>query len=342
MRKLSAVALCLAFLTLFASCVGNNQNQGDQNQSSPSDGLVASYIPCGGAPVLISLCYNGQQLVKSDGDNELWYFDTEEIPTDEQKELLSADTYDVYDFYSWRNEGTFTYAELSSLSPYVKLATSSKADNFIPAYTHKQFDVNAQSGIDDDIREKIKAHILDAGLTNTPVVITEIWTCDIDGDGTNEQLVHAQNYIYEYPLPDPEIGSEPISNLEGLGFYNILMLISDTLGNSVLSETILNVSEYDDLCFPGHSLPDTPYEDMEWRHALNVYFEDYFGQLRTFPMYACGEFMTFTENAPLVCDIDGDGAYEICVLYGVEYMPAEIYEIENGALRLSGRVILPV
>jgi len=175
--------------------------------------------------------------------------------------------------------------------------------------------------------EKV-VHDKDYDISDTPLIIIDVWRFDLDGDGVNEELVRACNEV-QIPKTDQEV--KPASN--NTGVYNFMILFSTTLKTTVIFEESFYINKSAEEEFYTFQ-----YENIENHGAgttvTGVWQYDGNGDLILCPYYQYGEYWVMVPQIPIVCDADNDGKPELIVIKGTEYWSVGVYKagLESGEL----------
>ena len=175
-------------------------------------------------------------------------------------------------------------------------------------------------------------------ISDTPLIITDVWRFDLDGDGIDEELVRACNEV-QIPKTDQEV--KPAS--KNTGIYNIMILFSTTLETTVIYKESYFINK-----FVNEEFYAFEYENIENRGSGTtdtcVLQYDSEGNLILCPYYKYGEYWIIRPQIPIVCDADGDGKPELIVVKrSNEYWRVAVYKagLESGELLWFENVMHP-
>lgn len=204
----------------------------------------------------------------------------------------------------------------------VPLLYSNVPDGFMAEATKKSYTIEEQ----EDIPQAYFAHIDDLLERETeklvPAVIQTIWQVDMDHDGQLESIVEGTNNAVSND--DDSLGDPTKYEDESIVAYQILTLYSNTVG---IRDFYVNINVLD-IGTGGTMLSplDLPEEDQSTAYSCyNLYLKDNTGEIVRFPLYTVGECFGMGADQLIVCDINGDGLYDICTFTGTEYPSFMIY-----------------
>jgi len=189
------------------------------------------------------------------------------------------------------------------------------------------------------IEEKI-AYDKEYSISDTPIIITDVWRFDLDGDGIDEELVRACNEA-KIPMTD----QETIPARDNTGIYNIMILFSATLKTTVLSyeRTYIGKITEEEL----YSYQYKSIKGSGWGTGTTdtgVWQYDNEGNLILCPYYKYGEYGIYRAQIPIVCDADNDGKPELIVIKSPnEYWEVAVYKsgLEIGELLWCENIMHP-
>ena len=168
-------------------------------------------------------------------------------------------------------------------------------------------------------------------ISDTPLIITDVWRFDLDGDGVDEELVRACNEV-KIPMTDQEV--KPAS--QSTGVYNKMIFFSKTLETTVISNErtyIGNITEEELYSYQYKSIKGSGWGTGTTDTGVWQY--DSKGNLILCPYFKYGEYGIYRAQIPIVCDADGDGKPELIVIKcPSEYWQVAVYKagLENGEL----------
>lgn len=168
--------------------------------------------------------------------------------------------------------------------------------------------------------------MLSEDISDTPIVITEAWFLDLDGDGKNEAFVNARNTVPS----ENHAAAKPPSKTQ-TGVYSFCVLFSDSLGAVNLDSNSWFI-EYD---FSKEGISASYTEPV----GENYYYNDVTaiqygenGEYMISPIFNKGPHEPPPRSYPIVSDIDGDGKAELLCFRQQVYGPVSVYAAEDGKL----------
>lgn len=172
------------------------------------------------------------------------------------------------------------------------------------------------------------AKLLKERIPDTPVIITEAWFFDLDGDGKNEAFVNAGN-----ALPTEKgAGANPPPGKQ-TGVYSLCALFSQSLGIVDLDSNISAVNQD----FTGkdvHAAYAEPVGEKYYETFVSAIQYGENGEYIQSPIFNIGEYEPPPRSYPIVCDIDGDGSAELLRFREMIYGPLNVYSAQGGKLTL--------
>ncbi len=218
-------------------------------------------------------------------------------------------------------------------------------DDIYPFYfpvTHHAYTADAQPARADwkaaftpMLEEKI-VYDNEYSISDTPLIITDVWRFDLDGDGIDEELVRACNEV-KIPMTDQEVKPASAST----GFYDIMILFSTTLKTTIISKGRSYIGVTEDEC------GSYRYENIENRGSgttdTSVWQYDNARNLILCPCYKYGEYWFYNSPIPIVCDTDNDGKPELIVVESGDYWQVAVYKagLESGELLWCENIMSP-
>lgn len=201
--------------------------------------------------------------------------------------------------------------------------------------THQAYGVGAQPDRPEwratlaSLLKKTSVNIGLFDISNTPLIITDVWRFDLDGDGVDEELVRVCN---QSKMNKTDFELKPAKTKTGI--CNSMVLFSSTLNTTVISTDNFPINNL---------IKDEPYT-FDYRNINNlgtdatetgVWQYDADGNLILCPYYEYGESWAVIPQIPIVCDADNDGKPELIVIkHPTEYWQVAVFKagLENGEL----------
>lgn len=329
-----AIPFCLAACDIISGTKPKNTPTNNTKTPRPTT-TMENKIPDGvhfaglewGNTMVISLTKDGEQLIS--GENN-WYFDIDKmaeiVNQNAKATLYSLDN--MYDSNKNNSMKTTIYGNLASnCTVDFKidwLAISGDWNPFPVKVKHQSYSIENQPQ-----NEEWVSHfsaLLKKSFPGTPVIITDVWIFDIDGDGKDEALVQANNTIISQ---DDTVPNPPASDKTCV--YSFSTLFSKSLGVIELQNEGLSkvAREFSDDISNAYTKPTgTEY----YEQFVTAIQHDENGRLIRCPIFNIGEYGAPPRSYPIVCDIDGDGRAELMMMREEVYGPLTIYGLQNGKL----------
>lgn len=218
--KLRIASAILLISVLLCSCTKMTEPPSKSNvddnityETPNTDGINGVYIITEKGPVPVSYTKNGKMSLSGD----IYYYNLKNIL--ENDEAVKQKTFTHFD-ENGCNIGSKTYTDFqnSTKEPYKTLALSGNW-RLCPPLRRIEYSEK------DKIPEEYKNYFMSAfanQLTQESLKITDVWETDLDSDGTNEAVIKAKG--------------------EG---YVAIVLMSETMGNSVLHSHFKQDADYD-------------------------------------------------------------------------------------------------
>ncbi len=179
---------------------------------------------------------------------------------------------------------------------------------------------------------------LRAVSTETPLLFTEAWFFDWDGDGTEETaLVNAGNILRNEgdeqaatpanPPPSDNTAYYEMSALFVNGREPVMIGNGDFLCGAPAKEPVDDPDHISVSYLP----PADGSEGVFYENPYSLVQFDTDGSLMNCPVYTVGETVDNSSAMVLVCDIDGDGAAELLTHRPIIYAPVVVYKLIDGA-----------
>ena len=170
---------------------------------------------------------------------------------------------------------------------------------------------------------------------STPLVYTESWSFDLDGDSVKDHLVNLSNFQRledgGSTQPNPPVYGSTLLYSFSVLFYGsgkAVVMFSDAfvLENGAPISGDEALSGYDAV-FYSYRLDENSSLGAEcytyaWQYAAD-------GTVIKCPIFNIGEFDTLSRIAPAVFDADGDGAPELITWGSNVYAPLTVYDIDD-------------
>lgn len=167
----------------------------------------------------------------------------------------------------------------------------------------------------------------------TPIIYTESWSFDLDGDGLEDHLVNTSNFCRleegGSTEPNPPAAENTLLYSFSTLFYGsgyATVLFADAFefenGAPVSGEEELMSSDavFYSYRVDENSSPYTECYTFAWQY-------DGEGYVQRCPIYSTGEFDTLSRRVPAIFDADGDGETELVTWGSNVYSPINVYDV---------------
>lgn len=174
---------------------------------------------------------------------------------------------------------------------------------------------------------------------NTPVIITEAWFFDLNGDGIEETFVNANNTFYstEDNTPNPpaaQVSAVYAFSAVFLDGFNPIEIVSNI---SNVENRPLNDKKQ---IFYSYQISQESPDRSE--HYITAIQYDTNGNLITSPIFNSGEYDRLCEQLIIISDINDDKQAEMIIMSHSIYSPLIVYHLnKDGTLAESFRITTP-
>lgn len=298
---------------------------GTLQASQNPDGVHLACIEWGAN--IISITKDGEQLISGE-DN--WYYKLEEKAT-EIAGNMQMNLYSLAGMYDDAHKERLNKATYGSLSEYCTadgeidwIALGGDWQPFPCTVEYKRYTTEDQPQ-----NKEWTAHfkkLLADSIPDTPVIITEAWFFDLDGDGKNETIVNASNAV----KPEEGTKSNP-PNKNQTGVYTLCTFFSESLGIVDLDNNLRHVERE----FSGnstHAAYTEPAGEGYYENSVTAIQYGENGELIRSPIFNTGEYGAPPRSFPIICDTDGDGTAELITFRQEVYGPLKVYNLQDGEL----------
>mgnify|MGYP005812835257 CR=1 FL=1 len=238
-----------------------------------------------------------------------WYYELEKAYGKDWE-----DSFYTYDIKKLELTGTRSYSKLGKRSCF---ATNGNWPLFLNP-VHTEYTSSNQNMVDSKLMAHAEQQLLANQMTDTPAIITDVWSCDMDGDGTQEFLFKACNYT----LPVKEPKEENTVEKENIHTYCFLAYAKDdvcqVLSGSFRTETS---------------------EVAETTVALAPYTYDEAGNLSQTVLYQKDPYHAVQEMKPLICDLNGDGKWSLLLYRSGDYESFTAFDYSGGNFTKNYEII---
>ena len=179
MKKL--LVLFLAFSICLTGC-SKKENIPKELPDDPIDTMGKRVVLyCGQKGVPLSYTIDGEQQIQN---GIYWYYELDQNLIDDPEEK-----YYTYDELTLDLNGAETINSLPKNSSFV---TNGGWPLFLTP-VHTQYTLSNQNKVDKQIKKIADAQLIANRIDGENALITDIWVCDLDQDGTEEKLFLAKN-----------------------------------------------------------------------------------------------------------------------------------------------------
>lgn len=190
-------------------------------------------------------------------------------------------------------------------SPLVGIAANYGASDFLCDVAHTQYTAMEQKQVPAVYTKYVHHKLNLEGLTNTPVVIRDIWAFDFDDDGKDEAFILATN------LPTDELGdlqrttTRPAAKDE-LGYYTYVLFYSETF-------LPMDMVSYTERIW--QSIFSPTYYGYAYWEPFSYQFDGQ-NNIKAFSMWNNTQHETQLRPTalPVICDLDQDGREDFILL----------------------------
>ena len=302
------------------------------NDTEPVEAAESSafYIEYGNRYLPVSLIVEGKQIFTG----ELWYDEADDIvvetggPTSD--DLPKHSISDMYKAGSGRPSDGVIGLMVG------RVAANAEWNLFPIQISYTRYSLENQP--EDTAWVEYFTQAIGALSDSTPLIFTEAWRFDWNGDGVEDALVNVSNTLISYDDIEPKpphaddtviytLSALFVSGLEPIAIMNSISSIEkDPLDDEKgihVSYTISDVSP-------------------EWaEHYVSSIQYDEEGEFIQSPIFNSGEFGRAGEPGMLLCDIDGDGYCELLIVPSGIYAPVVVYKLVDGVLHEELRIYTP-
>lgn len=298
---------------------------------------TTAYIRYGKSYLPVSYVKDGKEVLKGDGG---WYSDVKSLLPDDF-DVSKAQIYSTRNMYV---EGTKTPYDIPLQTGVIhpgnisdSIATNGVWEPFPVKVRYERYTLENQPKNETWLNYfGFKIHEVSP---NTPVIITEAWFFDLNGDGIEEAFVNANNTFYstEDNTPNP-----PAAKVSAVYAFSAVFLDSfnpiDIASN--ISEVQYNpLNDQKQIFYSYQISEESPDRSMHFITAIQY---DANGDLITSPIFNSGEYDRPPEQQIIISDIDGDKQAELITMGHIIYAPIIVYRMNNdGTLVESFRMTTP-
>lgn len=241
---------------------------------------------------------------------------------DENRSYLESQTFYAYTPNDSQPVKAISYNELLQQPPIpfngqLSIIYSNIPAQFMEDVLLENYSVETQKNVPLEYRKYLQNMLESETQTPVPALIRNIWRVDLDGDRKYEDIVRGTNYFVE-----TDEGGTFQTNYphEDIVRYQTLVLFSETLGIHELYKKIVSDSatvSVDDTFEDGSKPSESGY------YSLFLFDSD--NQTAAFRYYYLGDDYAYGSDQIIVCDINGDGLYDICTFTGSVYAAFKIF-----------------
>ena len=329
----------LACAMLFAAgCQDSPQdpsdNQGEQGENPGQS--TAGEIQDGAAWLLfyntwlpVSLVRDSQQQLVNERDE--WYFDIFERLQDDAGPQSETE-YAVRDMYRQSQQNPFDNPLSDSAwyerVPGGRLAVRGDWEPFPVSVRYEVYTIDAQPQ-QEAWRSYFEEKLGDFAAT-TPLVITDAWFFDVDGDGLEESFVNANNTADASGLSQNPPAFENTAIYAMSAYFKgtgEAVDMGTTIGNWVSTEPV--GQQGSEQVYISYRVDENSPEDVE--QYVAAYQLGASGKVVCCPIFSVGEFERPREIKIVLADLDGDSVPELVTMGYSSYEPFTVYRLgEDG------------
>lgn len=179
------VALLIAVLLLFSGCSPAKEQPNPPLTEEFSNAGEKTVVYRGDQNFTLSFTVDGKQEIEN---GIYWYYELADVYPDEW-----SDPFYTYDLKNLELNGSKDYTKLDKSECF---ATNGDWPLFLNP-VHTEFTQSNQNMVNKALVTFMEQQLATNQMEGIPVVITDVWTCDMDGNGGEETLFKACNCTVE-------------------------------------------------------------------------------------------------------------------------------------------------
>lgn len=173
----------MAVVLLFSGCSKNKEIPEDLPSENFDNSGEKTVVYRGDQDFTLSFTVDGEQQIEN---GTYWYFELENAYRDDWTEQ----------FYTYDTKKQ----ELNGSKDYTKLKNCFATNGNWPLFlnpVHTEYSASNQEQVEGSLVAMAKQQLSANQMEEAEAVITDVWSCDMDGDGVQETLFKACNYAEE-------------------------------------------------------------------------------------------------------------------------------------------------
>lgn len=176
------IVVCLVILVmLLTGCSSGEKKPIELPKKADNSGDRVVIYMDEGRLFPISYSVDGKQMLEN---GTYWYYELSHVPSFDDKE-----TFYIYDADSKQPIEKTTYFELNEKSGY---ATNGDWELFLRP-VHTEYAVSNQEMVDERFVDMTKKQLAANKMEDAEAIVSDVWECDFDNDGTAEHFFKACN-----------------------------------------------------------------------------------------------------------------------------------------------------
>lgn len=229
-----------------------------------------------------------------------WYYELSDF-----KDREWTEPFYLYDTKKLELTGERNFDRLGQKSSF---ATNGNWPLFLNP-VHTEYSASNQEKVDPVLIALTEQQLAANKMEDTPAIITDIWTCDLDGDGAEERLFKACNYTLpaKKPKDDEMVQQEQVKSYSFLAYAknDACQVLFGSFRTESSDETASSV-------------------------VLAPFAYDESGGISQTVLYRSEDYRTLQELRPLICDLEGDGRWSLILYREGDYKSFIVFSFIGG------------
>lgn len=185
---------------------------------------------------------------------------------------------------------------------------------------HTEYSANTQDQVAENLLKCGKGILKQNGFENEPLIITDVWLCDMDGDGDEEQFFKAANF----DSPQKKLKDDKSITKDEIHTY-MFLAYADGEACQLLSGSFRSMMN--------------EHKDQEAASVLTSFIYDENGELATTVLKRRNTPSFLKDLKPLICDPDGDQKWSVFVYKEVDYKSLTLMDFSDGSFIKNYEII---